>query len=391
MDLLQQHGDGAQGIRVLAQPGPGQHAGKIVQPAGELLGLFKGQGHDLGMGQHREVAVLRRDGGGAEAGAAAQGGIGGEDAGPRLLQRAGDDQGMAEVALVGRARAPGQQGLEVGRFGQADIVFLPLLQVRGDADVHDADAAAVGVAVGIQVGPLQGVQGGGDPGADVDAGVGGEALAQARGDVHGGDGDARAVDGVERLGEQAGGHRLVQAGAEHGIDQEGLARVAGGQGFLQEDGGGDRLGDGARFQQAVVIGLGVGAELAGPGQEQDARVVAALQQQAGDGQAVAAVVALAGQHQAGGIAVARERLGKIVAAGGGGVLHQDDAGDAPAGDGRLVDLPHPGVEQDLHHSPVFFFAFFSFLPPFLAGSAVSFLTIWSSWLAKRPLNAPSSL
>jgi hypothetical protein len=79
---------------------------------------------------------------------------------------------MPEISLVGRPLALGQQGLEVGRLGHADGVPRLVLQVPGNADVHDADAAAFGIAVGVQVGPFQGVQGGRDPGAQVDAGVG---------------------------------------------------------------------------------------------------------------------------------------------------------------------------------------------------------------------------
>ena len=131
------------------------------------------------------------------------------------------------------------------------IVFLLVLQVPGDADVDDADAAAVGIAVGIEVGPFQGMQGGGDPGLDMDAGSGGKVLAQTGGDVHGGNGEARAVDGVERFGEQPGVHRLVQAGAEHGIDQESFAGIAGGQRFFQAGRGRNRFGTTARPQPGV--------------------------------------------------------------------------------------------------------------------------------------------
>ena len=392
MRLLQQQGDGAQRRRRIAHARADQQAGKIPQARGEFLRLFVGQGHDLGVGQDIEVAVERRDGGGAEAGPALQRGEGGQDARARFFHGAGDDQRVAESRPCGPSRAPRQQGLEIGRLAQADVHFLPLFQVLGDADVHDADAAAIRAAVGVEVGPFQGVQRGRDAGADVNAGFRGKAFAQARGDVHGGHRQAGAVDRVERLGEQPFGHGLVQAGAENGVDQEGLAGATGGEDLFQ-------LGRGARpFPGGSPLPgggrsstLAAGLSSCGAGQEQDAHVVSLFQQQAADGQAVAAVVPLAGQDQAVRVAVARELAGEKRGAGAGGILHQDDGGDAALFDRRAVDLPHPGIEQDLHHSPVFFFPFFSFLPLLLAGASLSFLTIWSSWLAKMPPKAPSSL
>ena len=127
---------------------------------------------------------------------------------PGFSSGTGDDQRMAEGALVSRRRAPREQGPEIGRLGQADVVFPVVFQVSGNADVHDADLAAGGAAVGVEVGPLQAVQGNRDPGLEMEAGSGREALAQARGDVDRGHGNARGVDRGDGRGEQPGAQGL---------------------------------------------------------------------------------------------------------------------------------------------------------------------------------------
>ena len=177
----------------------------------------------------------------------------------------------------------------------------------------------------------------GDGGAGV-AGIGGHAAGEIDGaDFGAGEGEGEFDD---EFGGAAAGV-AIDAGAEQRVDDEG-----GAAGFV-----GDLVVDGFKAAGAehLEVGGGVATEFGGFGGEDDIERGEAVAdvKETGDGETVTAVVAFAAEDEhalfAERGALAFEDFDDAV----GGVLHEDEAGDAGF-DGAAIDLAHFGGGEDLH-------------------------------------------
>ena len=190
--------------------------------------------------------------------AAPQTRLGGEDGGAAHAIAAGDEQGVAHVALVGEVAAGEQEAAHVLLFQDAEAGVGVLDELLRETDVEHLQATQVSLAVGEEHGDLLLLEGEGEVSLnDVGVDVVGVVLAhEPRGDVDAHHLGRTLVDVFHHGGETAG-ERFVETAAEETVHHQ---RGGGELGRVEVDRHLGELHGGLCFEEPLLVGGAVVGE-----------------------------------------------------------------------------------------------------------------------------------